>query len=59
MNIKETIAKSLMEGYASMELQISDILVCMICTVLIAMYVFGIYKRINKNFFTIEILTCH
>lgn len=51
MNIKETIAKSLMEGYASMDLQISDILVCMICTVLIATYVFGIYKRINKNSF--------
>lgn len=51
MNVMDFVKKSFIEGYASMDLQVSDIILCMLCTVLIATYVYVIYKEINKNSF--------
>lgn len=51
MNIMDFVKKSFIEGYASMDLQVGDIMLCMLCTVLIAMYVYVIYKEINKKSF--------
>lgn len=51
MKIWDIVKKSFVEGYASMDLQVSDIIICLLCTVMIATYVYMIYKEINKNSF--------
>lgn len=51
MSIKDILQKSFMEGYASMNLQVSDMIVCILCTAVIATYIFFVYKGINKNSF--------
>lgn len=51
MNLMNVFKKSFIEGYASMDLQVSDVITCMLCTVLIAAYIYVIYKEINKNSF--------
>lgn len=49
MGIKDIIKKSFLEGYATSDIQISTILICIISTVLIASYIYFIYKSLNKN----------
>lgn len=51
MSIMDIVKKSFVEGYASMDLQVSDVIICMLCTALIASYIYVIYKEINKNSF--------
>lgn len=51
MNFTDALQRSLLEGYASMDLQISDVLVAMLSTVILATYIFVVYKKINKKSF--------
>ena len=51
MSIKDVLQKSFVEGYSSMNLTISDMVVCLLCTAAIAIYIFLVYKGINKNSF--------
>lgn len=51
MGIKDIIKKSFLEGYATSDIQLSTVFVCIICTVVLAAYIFLVYKSINKNSF--------
>ena len=51
MGIKDIIKKSFLEGYATSDIQISTIFICIMCTVALAAYIFLVYKTINKNSF--------
>lgn len=51
MGIINVFKKSFLEGYATSDIQIGTIFICMLCTTVIAAYVFLIYKQINKNAF--------
>ncbi|MCI8550448.1 MAG: DUF4956 domain-containing protein [Lachnospiraceae bacterium] len=51
MGIKDIIKKSFLEGYATSDIQISTIFICIACTAVIAAYIFVLYRMINKNSF--------
>lgn len=51
MSFADIFKKSFLEGYASYDISIVTILVCMIVTVVIAGYIFLIYRVINRNAF--------
>lgn len=51
MSIREAIENSLFEGYASMDLQLSEVIICMLCTVVIAFYIYAVYRMVNRNSF--------
>lgn len=51
MGIKDIIKKSFLEGYATSDIQISTIFICIACTAVIAAYIFILYRMINKNSF--------
>ncbi len=51
MGIKDIIKKSFLEGYATSDIQLSTIFICMLCTAAIAAYIFVVYKSLNKNSF--------
>ena len=51
MNIINTIEKALLEGYATSELNISTMFICIFFTALISIYIYFIYKLVNKNSF--------
>ena len=52
MGIKDIIKKSFMEGYATSDILLGTVFVCMICTAAIAAYIFLVYKSLNKNSFS-------
>ena len=51
MNFIDIFKKSFLEGYASVRIDVAQIVMCMVITVLIAGYVFLIYRTVNKNAF--------
>lgn len=51
MGIKDIIRKTFFEGYAASDIQISTIFVCIVCTSVIAAYIFIVYRGINKKVF--------
>lgn len=51
MNYIDIFKKSFLEGYASTNLTVKFILVCMIITVLISVYIFMVYRMLNRNSF--------
>lgn len=51
MSIRDVLKKSFVEGYASMDLELTEVVVCMLCTVLIATYIYVIYKSIMRKSF--------
>ena len=51
MSLTDIIKKSFMEGYATSDINMTTVLVCMCATTLIAAYIFGVYRSINKNSF--------
>ena len=51
MGILDTIKKSFLSGYATSDIQITTVFICIICTTLLAAYIFMVYKTINKNSF--------
>lgn len=51
MEFIDTIKKAFLEGYATSDIGISTIFICIFCTILISAYIFMVYKKINKNAF--------
>ena len=49
--MSNSLKRTLFDGYTSMELQTTDILICLLLTTVIAVYIYLIYKQINKNSF--------
>lgn len=51
MEIINQIKKAFMEGYAASEITLGSVLSCMVCTVAIALYIYLIYKLVNRKSF--------
>ena len=51
MGIQDIIKKSFLEGYATGDIGISTVLVCILCTTVLAAYIFLFYRMIRKNAF--------
>lgn len=51
MSLVDLIRRTFLEGYASRDLQIADILICVLVTAVIAIYIFCVYRGITKNTF--------
>ena len=51
MGIKDIIKKSFLEGYATGEISLGAVLFCILCTAVIAAYIFFVYKQLTKNSF--------
>ena len=51
MSTVDILKKSFFEGYASSGLSVKSIVVCMVITVLIAAYIFILYRVINRSSF--------
>ena len=51
MSITDVLKKSLMEGYASSSISVKSVVVCMVITALIAVYIFVVYRYMNRNAF--------
>ena len=51
MNFIDIFKKSFLEGYASVRIDVAQIVICMLITVLIAGYIFLIYRTVNKTAF--------
>ncbi len=51
MSIVDILKKSFLEGYASSGLSVKSVIVCMVITVLIAAYIFILYRMINRTAF--------
>lgn len=51
MSFIDIFKKSFLEGYASVRIDVAQIVICMVITVLVASYIFLIYRAVNKNAF--------
>ena len=51
MGLIDLLKKAFMEGYATSSITIGTVLMCIGCTVAIAIYIYIIYKIINRNSF--------
>lgn len=51
MSFIDIFRKSFLEGYASVRIDLAQIVICMVITVLIGAYIFLIYRAVNKNAF--------
>ena len=51
MNFIDIFKKSFLEGYASANLTVKSILICMLVTILISAYIFMVYLLMNRNTF--------
>lgn len=51
MSFVDIFKKSFLEGYASSQIGIAEIVICMLITVLIATYIFMVYRILNRNSF--------
>ncbi|MBQ9990258.1 MAG: DUF4956 domain-containing protein [Lachnospiraceae bacterium] len=49
--MSDLIRRYLLEGYATTELTVGNILICIGSTAILAMYIYVVYKRMNKNSF--------
>lgn len=51
MSFIDIFRKSFLEGYASVRIDLAQIVICMAITVLMGAYIFLIYRAVNKNAF--------
>ena len=51
MSFMDVFKKSFLEGYASVNIQAAEIIVCMLVTVLIAVYIFAVYRVMTRMSF--------
>lgn len=51
MSFADIFKKSFLEGYASGQIDIAEIVICMLITVLIGMYIFMVYRIVTRNSF--------
>jgi len=51
MKLTEVLKKSFLEGYGSVNIDFAAVVMCMIITVLIAAYIFMVYRMMNRRAF--------
>ena len=51
MNFIDIFKKSFLEGYASTNLTVKSIIICMLVTIVISAYIFVVYRLVNRNTF--------
>lgn len=51
MTIKEILQKAFFDGFATSDIEINTVFICLICTMLLSVYIYMLYKNINKNSF--------
>lgn len=51
MNFIDVFKKSFLEGYASSNLTVKSIVICMLITILVSAYIFLVYRLVNRNAF--------
>lgn len=51
MNFIDIFKKSFLEGYASTNLTVKSIIICMLVTIVISAYIFAVYRLVNRNTF--------
>ena len=51
MGLIDLLKKAFMEGYATSSINIGTVLMCIGCTVAVAVYIYFIYKIVNRNSF--------
>ena len=51
MGLIDLLKKAFMEGYATSSITIATVLMCIGCTMAIAIYIYLIYKIVNRNSF--------
>lgn len=51
MNLVDMIRRTFLNGYASRDIQVADVLLCLLVTGILAIYIFVFYRKINKNSF--------
>ena len=51
MGLLDLFKKVFMEGYATSSITIGTVLICICCTMAIAVYIYFIYKMVNRNSF--------
>ena len=51
MRLTEVLKESFLEGYGSVNIDFATVVMCMIITVLVAMYIFMIYRMMNRRAF--------
>ena len=51
MSIKSILERALLEGYATSELNISTVFVCVGITAVLGLYIYFVYRLMNKNSF--------
>lgn len=51
MGLIDLLKKAFMEGYATSSITLGTVLVCIGCTMAIAIYIYFIYKMVNRNAF--------
>lgn len=51
MSLTDLLRRAFLNGYASMDIRVTDILVCILVTGVIAAYVHVIYRKVNKRSF--------
>lgn len=51
MRLTEVLKKSFLEGYGSVNIDLATVVTCMIITVLVAVYIFMIYRMMNRKAF--------
>lgn len=51
MGIKEIVKKSFIDGYATSNITMLTIVLCLVCTVAIGLYIYIVYKYMNKKSF--------
>jgi len=51
MSLTEILQNAFLNGYASREIQVADVLVCLLVTGILAVYIFVVYRMVNKHSF--------
>lgn len=51
MGLTDIIKKAFLEGYATSDIGVLTVFICIISTMLISAYIFLVYKQVNKNAF--------
>lgn len=51
MKLAEVLKKSFLEGYGAVNIDFATIVMCMVITVLVAVYIFMIYRMVNRRAF--------
>lgn len=51
MKLAEVLKKSFLEGYGAVNIDFAAIVICMVITVLVALYIFLVYRMMNRKAF--------